>query len=98
MATFAFVPLTNRLASCDIFHVEFVVIEITSITSTYLSIITNLYLRRHLYLHQYTPCIGVNLIQIHRRILFIRANACEVVAQLLRLPQYRQHAALQEEV
>lgn len=33
----------------------------------------------------------------HRRNLFIQSNACEVVAQLLRLPQYQNHAGLQEE-
>lgn len=33
----------------------------------------------------------------HRRELFVQSNACEVVAQLIQLPQCREHAGLQEE-
>ena len=41
-------------------------------------------------------CVNTNL-QMHRRKLFIRAGACEVVAKLLKRPQYRAHAGIQEE-
>ena len=39
-----------------------------------------------------------NLLQIHRRHIFIRRNACEVVAKLLRVPEHYDHSDLIEEV
>ena len=52
----------------------------------------------HLHWYGHTAKIGVNLMQKHRRELFVQSNACEVVAQLIQLPQCREHAGLQEEV